>query len=477
MKTLLSQMPPEKNLYLQSQELLQNHFLISSNGESVTYGDIDVFVKEFQEFITPRSIAFVLCSNTIGSVIGLPILVRNGVVPLLLDMNIAPHYLGELIRNYEPEYMLVPSDLVSAFPTWKIIKHLFNYVLITNGNFSKSDIDVDLCCLLTTSGSTGSPKLVRLSYQNITSNAFAIAQYLDIKAHDRVITTLPMNYSYGFSIINSHFIRGASIYLNEESVITRNFWNQMNEHKISTFNGVPQTYEMLRRMRFHRMELPSLKTMTQAGGKLSAETANDKISYCSRNKISFFTMYGQTEASPRMSYVPADAAHTKSGSIGIAIPDGKLSLLDADNNEILDSHISGELCYQGKNVFQGYAQNRIDLAKGNETKGFLRTGDLAYKDESGFYFIVGRLNRFVKIFGNRVNLDDLELLLNETYSECACTGIEDQIKIFSTNPDVLVELRNMAATITGLNRQAFVPCFVDTIPRNESGKIKYGELK
>jgi acyl-coenzyme A synthetase/AMP-(fatty) acid ligase len=102
---------------------------------------------------------------------------------------------------------------------------------------------------------------------------------------------------------------------------------------------------------------------------------------------------------------------------------------------------------------------------------------LEYKDESGFYFIVGRLNRFVKIFGNRVNLDDLELLLNETYSECACTGIEDQIKIFSTNPDVLVELRNMAATITGLNRQAFVPCFVDTIPRNESGKIKYGELK
>lgn len=475
--TLLSQMPPEKNLYLQSQELLQNHFLISSNGESVTYGDVDVFVKEFQEFITPRSIAFVLCSNTIGSVIGLPVLVRNGVVPLLLDMNITPHYLGELIRNYEPEYMLIPSDLASGFPTWKIIKYLFNYVLIANGNFLKSDLDIDLCCLLTTSGSTGSPKLVRISYQNITSNAFAIAQYLDIKAHDRVITTLPMNYSYGFSIINSHFIRGASIFLNEESVITRNFWNQMNEHKISTFNGVPQTYEMLRRMRFHRMELPSLKTMTQAGGKLSAETTTDIISYCSRNKISFFTMYGQTEASPRMSYVPADAVHTKSGSIGIAIPGGKLSLRDADDNEILDSHTSGELCYQGENVFQGYAQNRIDLAKGNETNGFLRTGDLAYKDESGFYFIVGRLNRFVKIFGNRVNLDDLELLLNETHSGCACTGIEDQINIFSTNRDVLDELRNMAATITGLNRQAFVPCFVDTIPRNESGKIKYGELK
>jgi acyl-coenzyme A synthetase/AMP-(fatty) acid ligase len=188
-------------------------------------------------------------------------------------------------------------------------------------------------------------------------------------------------------------------------------------------------------------------------------------------------MYGQTEASPRMSFVPPSIATNKVGSIGIAIPGGKLSLWDQSNTEITAENTVGELCYTGENVFMGYAEERIDLSKGYTNEGFLRTGDLALRDRDGFFTVVGRLSRFAKVFGLRINLDDLERNLKTLQSECACIGKQDQIVIFTTVHDALDDLRDAASIFTGLNRHAFVSRFVKSIPTTESGKTKYAELE
>jgi acyl-CoA synthetase (AMP-forming)/AMP-acid ligase II len=464
-------------MYQQKNEFLENYFLLTSGTESITYNDVENLGQQFKEILEPRRVAFIVCTNTVGSYSSLPILVRNGVVPLLLDGNIKPAYLNELINRYEPEYLLLPTELRKAFSSWNSVRNLFNYILLRNPDFSNGGVHHDLCLLLATSGSTGNPKLVRLSHLNLSSNATAIVSYLGISSNDRVISSLPMHYSYGLSVINSHFESGATIVLTEHSITEKNFWNSFINNCVTTFNGVPQTYETLLKMRFARMNLPSLKTMTQAGGKLSEFATIEVLKFCDLHNIKFFVMYGQTEASPRMSYVPPIVASAKIGSIGIPIPGGKLSLRSENNNVIHTNETVGELCYEGENVFMGYAETRKDLSKESETNGFLRTGDLAVRDSDGFYSIVGRLNRFVKLFGIRVNLDDLECHLNLIRSGCACTGTQDQINIFTTNQLALDELRTIAADFTGLNRHAFVAKFLESFPLTESGKVKYSELQ
>jgi acyl-CoA synthetase (AMP-forming)/AMP-acid ligase II len=319
--------------------------------------------------------------------------------------------------------------------------------------------------------------MVRLSNRNIHSNALAISNYLGISSIDRVITTLPMNYSYGLSVLNSHFVCGATIFLSQNSITDRKFWDLFHKNSITTLNGVPQFYEMLVKMRFSKMELPSLRTMTQAGGKLSDSITRELLNYCVGKNILFYSMYGQTEASPRMSFVPPSIATNKVGSIGIPIPGGKLSLWDQSNTEITSDNTVGELCYTGENVFMGYAEERSDLSKGHTNEGFLRTGDLAFRDRDGFFTVVGRLSRFAKVFGLRINLDDLERNLKTLQSECACIGKQDQIVIFTTVHDTLDDLRDAASIFTGLNRHAFVSRFVKSIPTTESGKTKYAELE
>lgn len=464
-------------MYETKNEFLKNYFLVTSGTESITYNDFEILARQFKEILKPRKVAFVVCTNTVGSYTSLPILIRNGVVPLLLDRHIKPEYLQQLIYRYEPEYLLLPAELRKAYSSWNLVRNLFNYVLLHNSDQSSEDVHHDLCLLLTTSGSTGNPKLVRLSHLNLSSNATAISNYLGILSSDRVISSLPMNYSYGLSVINSHFKSGAAIVLTEYSIIERNFWNTFTSNCVTSFNGVPQTYEALLKMRFYRMNLPSLKTMTQAGGKLSEPTTLEVIRFCTVNETKFFVMYGQTEASPRMSFVPPSMLSSKIGSIGIPIPGGKLSLRNEADGVIHTENTVGELCYEGENVFMGYAEKRSDLSRASETSGFLRTGDLAVRDSDGFYSIVGRLNRFVKLFGIRVNLDDLERHLNLTLSECACTGTQDQIKIFTTHQSDLDRLRTVAADFTGLNRQAFVSVFIESIPLTESGKVKYSALQ
>ena len=278
----------------------------------------------------------------------------------------------------------------------------------------------DLALLLTTSGSVGSPKFVRQSYKNIAANTASIVEYLHLDTAERAITSLPMNYTFGISVINSHLMVGATLVLSPYTIMQREFWTLMSEQKVTSLSGVPYTYEMLDKLRFMRRDLPDLHTLTQAGGKLSPELHQKFAEYAQAQGKSFVVMYGQTEATARMSYLPPELSLTKVGSMGIAVPGGKFSLIDADNQQIIEPGVVGELVYEGDNVTLGYAQSRGDLAKGDEFGGRLLTGDMARFDEDGFFYVVGRKKRFLKIFGNRVNLDETERLIKSHFCDLDC---------------------------------------------------------
>ena len=189
---------------------------------------------------------------------------------------------------------------------------------------------------------------------------------------------------------------------------------------------------MLKKLKFEKISLPSLKYITQAGGKLSRGLLEYFSSLCDEKKMDFFVMYGQTEASPRMSYLPPNLLKKKNGSIGLPIPGGKFYLIDKKNQIIDEPYIEGELVYEGENVALGYARNCYELANGDSNNGVLKTGDLVKLDSDGYYYIVWRKKRFLKLFGNRVSLDQIEQKINEAGYNCACVGFDDRMKIFTT---------------------------------------------
>ncbi|RKJ53444.1 AMP-dependent synthetase [bacterium 1XD42-1] len=450
--------------------------LVSENGEHLSYSDLLNFSDIFSEKIGEHCLIFILCSNCIESAIGYIGCIRRRIVPALLDKSIDITLLRELLENYHPKFCWVPTFIAGKI-TGKRVYSFRNYTLISTKYEQDYQLYHELGLLLATSGSTGSPKFVRQSYQNIQSNTESIIKYLKIVQNDRAISTMPMNYTYGLSILNTHLATGASEILTEATLMDKRFWKQLREEKATTFGGVPYIYEMLKKLRFNKMELPNLRYVTQAGGKLSAELCSEFSKLCEDRHMEFIVMYGQTEATARMAWLPFQYAQEKVGSIGIAIPGGRFSLIDADNNEIINPNIAGELLYYGDNVSLGYAQNRFDLSLGDDNHGVLHTGDIAKRDEDGFYYIIGRKKRFLKIFGNRVNLDEVERLLKKEGIECACTGIDDCLKIFITDPSLKEKAGTYIDNHTAISHGGFKVIVIEKIPRNPSGKVLYSEIK
>lgn len=453
---------------------------ISENGEKLSYGELQNFIDEVKamigDIIPERSLVFSLCENTIGALCGYAAFLSNRIVPLLLNATLDEELLQYLLNTYQPNFLWIPSEMNENFQG-KCILEKYGYMLITYSDKSVK-LNENLALLLTTSGSIGSPKLVRQSYKNIEANAKSIVEYLEIDEKERAISMLPMPYTYGLSIIQSHLLTGATMLMTTASYAQRAFWDFFKREEATSIAGVPYTYEMLKKLRFFRMELPSLRYMTQAGGKLLPELHKEFAEYAKENGKRFYVMYGQTEATARMAYLPYDKSLEKYGSMGIAIPGGKFRLIDVDENEITEPFVTGELVYEGENVTLGYAECKEDLAKGDERNGILHTGDMAQMDEDGFFTIVGRKKRFLKIFGNRVNLDECERMLQSEFEgiECACVGKDDEMKIYVSGS---CETDKIAAYIVGktkLNPRAFKVFEIDEIPKNESGKKLYNKL-
>ena len=450
--------------------------LIANDGGLVSYAALARAADMIGEHVAPRTLVVQLCENQAASVAGYLGFLRRGAVPLLVDGASRSASLGALLDAYRPRYLYVPE--ASPDPIAGCIPRYAHdgYRLVETPSAIDYALHDQLALLLTTSGSTGSPKLVRLSRENIDANAEAIAQYLEIATSDRAITTLPMSYSYGLSIIHSHLLRGAAIIVTSATMMERAFWDAFKTHAATTFGGVPYAYEMLKKLRFGRMNLPSLKYVTQAGGKLGDELAAELAATCHDKGVRCFVMYGQTEATARMAYLPWQDARAKAGSVGIAIPGGRLWLEDGAGREVEGAGVAGELVYAGANVSLGYASDRHDLGKGNDNRGVLRTGDVAKRDADGFYYIVGRKKRFLKIFGNRVNLDEVEQLVRAAGFDCACGGADDRLVVYVTQEAELAPVRTLVTERTGINVQGLAVVRIERIPRNESGKVQHSEL-
>ncbi len=407
--------------------------IIADDGTRLSYAEPAARVAAKARELQKGVLHFCLCKNDVSSIVEYLACLEAEAPVVLLDANKDAETIKNLRKIYQP-------GITQCHP--------------------------DLAVCLTTSGSTGSPKLVRLTKRNIFANAESIAEYLQIDDNERPITMLPMYYSYGLSIINSHLLKGATILLTDKTYAQREFWNFLKENEATSMSGVPYTWELLRRLRFMRMELPSVKTMTQAGGKLNPDIAKEYIQWAKANDKRFIVMYGQTEATARMSYLPWERAEEKYASIGIAIPGGEFSLAE-----------NGELIYKGENVSMGYAECAKDLQKGNENHGVLHTGDVARVDEDGFYYITGRKKRFVKIWGNRCNLDQIEQILKQVTTSCACVGVDDKVTVFVTQEGLEKDIKDLLVAKTGLNGRAFEVRVIDTIPVNNSGKIQYPVLE
>lgn len=456
--------------------------VIDEYGNRITYKSLIAESKKISNIIGERCLVLILCKNEIGSVIGYASFVNNNIVSLLLSSNIEKESLYNIINIYHPSYLWIPQEQKHELTDYisEEVYCVFNYLLVKTNFSQKYCLSDELCLLLTTSGSTGSPKLVRQSYNNVRSNAESIVQYLELDETERPITTLPMNYTYGLSIINSHFLAGAVLLVTEKSIMQKEFWNFFKAKQATSFGGVPYTYEILDKLRFYRMELPSLRYSTQAGGKLTPELHKKFAEHALKENKKFIVMYGQCEATARMGYLPADKSIEKCGSMGIAIPHGKFKLIDADGNEIKKPFVTGELVYEGANVTLGYAECGEDLLKGDERNGILQTGDMAQFDDDGYYYIVGRKKRFLKIYGNRVNLDEIERLIKSKYEniDCATSGVDDHLYIFTVNVDekTIREIKEYVAFKTKLNHAAFNVIAVNEIPKSDSGKVLYKEL-
>ena len=452
--------------------------IITAEGMTITYRQLDAYVQELAEQFDHRTMAICLCENSPASVIGYLTCLNSRVVPLLLDKKIDRDLLAHLLERYQPEYLYVPTASREEFDGYQAVCEMLNYSLLQCPAHTAPDLYEELALLLTTSGSTGSPKLVRQSYKNIQSNAEAIVAYLEITEDERPITTLPMNYTYGLSIINSHLQAGATLLMTDAPMNMKHFWDFAKKEEATSFGGVPFTYEMLKKVRFFRMKLPALRYMTQAGGKLSPELHKEFAEWCQERDKKFIVMYGQTEATARMAYLPGEVSLLKYGSMGKPIPGGRFLLIDVDGNTITEAETVGELVYEGDNVTLGYAQCREDLALGDERHGRLVTGDMAKRDADGYYYIVGRKKRFLKIFGNRVNLDEIDRLIKTQHEDmdCASSGVDDHMVTFITDADKIDEVRGWLSNTTHLSETAFDVRYIEEIPKNEAGKVLYKKL-
>ena len=454
------------------EEILKNSsvkFIDAKTKEVLNFKDLLFDINQFEE--NNKQLVFLYCQNKLSSIGMYFSLLRGNFTIALLNEELATNLKSELEKKYQPGIIVDESrDEVKCYSMKSVDSdHCSIQLFRRNDNRKNVLIHPNIKILLSTSGTTGSPKFVKLSEENIYQNAISISSYLPIYDKDVTPLNLSIFYSYGLSVLHSNALNGGEIVCNTRDVLSKEFWYQFEEFGFTSISGVPFVYEMLDRIGFRKNQYPTLRYLTQAGGNLNKKTKQHFLDYSLKNKLEFFIMYGQTEAAPRIAFVPPINLLEKITSIGKPILNGKLSI-DKETNELV---------YEGPNVFGGYAQNLRDLSNWEVIKK-LYTGDLARKDEDGFYFITGRMKRFVKILGNRVNLDELESMFKNKLGgiNLACIGLNDEMVIAFTDKEVNLEhLKKEVAQELKIHSSIIKHEIISNFPLTSNGKINYKELQ
>ena len=444
------------------------------SGHLLSYGDLVAAVNDFKALNLVRSVVFCLCENSAGSLVGYLALESNGQVPLLLSASMDEALRKHLEDLYRPAYYWAPENIAREI-NGEILYRAYDYVLLKTC-YAPYPLNDQLSLLLTTSGSTGSPKLVRHKYGNLEANADNVAKVFSWTEDEISICSLPMNYTMGLNVINSHLVVGAAVLLLKANLTDPAFWEFIRINEGTNFCGVPFSYEIMRRIGFDRMELPKLRTLAEGGGKLTDKMFAWIANYAAKSGKRFCATFGTSETSARIAFLDPALAREKTGSIGKAIPNGELFLLDEIISD--DGTTTGELAYRGPNVTMGYAECREDLLLGDVFCGEYSTGDIAKRDRDGFYYIIGRNGRFLKLFGLRVSLDETERILNTHFPdmEIACAGNDKRMIIFITDERRKDEVIPFISKIMNIHNSAFEVRVIDKLPRNEYGKVKTAAL-
>ena len=443
-----------------------------ASGANWTYEQLRDAVDRSREALAApqKSLVFHFCRNTLPGVAWYLGAVEAGHAVALLAEDLEESLRASLLGAFRPDFVVLPGNPGGCYDP-----------ACAEGLWRRRESDLppihpQLTLMLSTSGSTGSPRLVRLTRRNVEANADSIAQALELTCEDRPIAHLPIHYSYGLSVVNSHLAAGAATILTTGSLVAPGFWKTVSEQRVSSFSGVPYTYQILRRLNLDRLPAQSIVAMTQAGGKLDDDAAAFFHSQMAARNGTFWVMYGQTEATARISVLPARKLPEKLGTAGTAIPGGSLRILTADGFTGQPGS-AGELVYSGPNVMMGYALDRADLSKGDELRGVLHTGDRASLDADGYVRIVGRAKRDAKVFGLRINLDDVEGLM-KVHGPAAVVGGKDKLIVYCEFGSE-AELRELHAGLSAklrLHASALDFRRIAKLPVSASGKIDYAQL-
>lgn len=411
-----------------------------------------------------RAVVFIYNDNQLPTIETFLNFYQKRYTVALLNAGLHPQFKQNLEDEYRPAYIWDPSRTTVEGYDLKPVSE--NISLFKRKEIRNYPIHADVKLLMSTSGSTGSPKFVKISDDNLVQNALSIMEYMPITEHDVVPLNVPINFVYGFSIFTTNCIKANTIVCTDRDVLQKEFWSDLAYYGFSTLSGVPYFYELLQRFGFFKKDTPSLRYMTHTGGMLNKELANVISDYSHLYNKQFFAQYGQTEASGRMAFLPPQDFRDKGTSIGIPVKNGRFEI----------DKSTGELIYYGPNVSGGYANNAFDLQDYNYSNK-LYTGDLAEKNESGHFYIKGRIKRIIKLFGVRLNLDEVELLLkNELEGQTViCISVHDKyLGIIHQNEFLVREtITQVLKEKLGLHTSSLKTYYLENIPLTVNGKVDY----
>jgi len=388
-----------------------------------------------------------------------------------------PATLNPFIKEFEPEFVVLKLDPSEPLAGFVFVQAWGRYSIWAPVRPPAHRFVEGLALLATTSGSTGSPKVVRQSAENILINTQQIVRSLDLSSQDTAITSLPLSYTFGQSTVNCQILTGGKLVVSPLAITQVQTLKLIVSEDVNVLSGVPQTYQQLVQLRFFKSRYAAKITkFLQAGGKMPTPLEEKIRTLVADTGKDFFVMYGQAEATTRMSALPARAFLEIRGSAGAAMYGGKFTITGPDKEE-RPAYSEGEIVYEGPNVTLGYAETAEDLQKPDSFNGILRTGDVGFLDERGFIYITGRLKRFAKINGQSVNLAYIEALLTtELAAEFTCVELNNKIYAATTSAIEEDRFEAVLSELTVLGSRDFELYRLEALPQTATGKVDHIKL-
>ena len=385
----------------------KNKVAFFNDTDEVKYVEILNYANNLKTIVHNNSLVLLVISNSLEGLKIYSSLILNNITTIIIDESLGKEYVFDLIKKYKVNYLFSPKKLINISKEKNILDKSHDYFCISKNKFNHNIHKKNLI-LLPTSGTTSNPKLVRLSESNLVFNSKNIIKALSISKNEVAYTSLPSGFSFGLSILNTHLNIGAKIFVTKSSIVEKKFWDNLKKYKITSLYGVPSMFKFMCVSKLYNKIPKKVKYLAQAGGKLDNDIIDKLIIFSKLKNKKFYVMYGQTEASPRISSINIMNNLKKKYSVGKPFKQTNIKLIETKK---IKGPKDKEIVFFGKNVCLGYSKKLEDLKKGDLNLGKLYTGDIGYKDKDGFYYITGRVKRFSKIHGLRIDLDDVENFL------------------------------------------------------------------